>query len=105
MLSKQTKSRKSQNSPRPTRRGLTRLSPERSESVAVISQTPVSAPADLAGRFASILNGLGNREVGADALFETLKLEALDWGMDQGIDTKIVDTAEKPVAAESEDNH
>ncbi|WP_421760163.1 hypothetical protein [Devosia sp.] len=65
----------------------------------------MSAPADLTGRFASVLNGLNNREVGADALFETLKLEALDWGMDQGIDAKIVDTQEQPVTAESEDSH
>lgn len=71
----------------------------------MISQTSVSAPADLAERFSSVLNGLGNREVGADALFETLKLEALDWGMDRGIDTKIVNTAEQPVTAESEDSH
>ncbi len=71
----------------------------------MVSQTSVSAPADLAGRFAAVLDGLNNRDVSADALFETLKLEALDWGMDQGIDTKIVDTQEQPVTAESEDSH
>lgn len=53
----------------------------------------------LGARFASVLSGLRGREVGVDALFETLKLEALDWGFDQGIEAQVVDTEDRPVPA------
>ena len=59
----------------------------------------MNAPEDLGARFASILDKLGKREVGADALLETLRLEALDWGMDHGIDSHHVDLTDIPVTA------
>jgi hypothetical protein len=67
--------------------------------VAVVSATAVDAPADLGARFSSVLARLDGRNVGADALFETLKLEALDWGIDNDVETRLVDTDEKPVTA------
>ena len=47
----------------------------------------------------SVLARLDGRKVGADALFETLKLEALDWGIDHSVETEMLDTEEKPVIA------
>ena len=102
-MSKKTIFKELPDRPRPKRRGLTRLTHSPSESVAVIPQTSVSASADLAARFSSALRGLGKREVGAAALFETLKLETIDWGMDRDIETRLIDTAEQPVAAEQDD--
>lgn len=59
----------------------------------------VNAPEDLGARFASVLNKLGSREVSADALLETLRLEALDWGFDHGIDAHAVELSDTPVTA------
>ena len=59
----------------------------------------VNAPEDLGARFASVLNKLGNREASTDALLETLRLEALDWGMDHGIEAHDVDLSDTPVTA------
>jgi hypothetical protein len=72
------------------------------ESVAVVSATAVDAPADLGARFSSVLGKLDGRKVSADALFETLKLEALDWGIDHGVETELLDTEQKPVIAGDE---
>lgn len=85
--------------PRPKRRALARLSHALSESVAVIPQTGAGAPADLGARFSSVLSGLDGRTVGTDALFESLKLEVLDWAFDQGLDARLIDADEQPVAA------
>jgi len=67
--------------------------------VAVVSATAVDAPADLGARFSSVLGKLDGRSVGTDALFETLKLEALDWGLDHGVETEMLDAEQKPVIA------
>jgi len=85
--------------PRSKRRVLSRLSHTLTESVAVIPSQGVSAPADLAARFSSVLADAQGRAVSADALFDTLKLEALDWGIDNGVETKLIDTTEVPVTA------
>ena len=55
---------------------------------------------DLAGRFSDVLGGLAGRNVGADALFEALKLEVLDWGLDNNIAAKILDGAPAPEPVE-----
>jgi hypothetical protein len=60
----------------------------------------VSAPDDLGARFSSVLSQLNGRSVTADALFETLKLEALDWGLDHDIDTELVETQPAPATAD-----
>ena len=65
----------------------------------MVSATAVDAPADLGARFSSVLGKLDGRSVGVDALFETLKLEALDWGIDHGVETEMLDTEQKPVIA------
>lgn len=65
--------------------------------MAVVSATGVDAPADLGARFSSVLAKLDGRKVSADALFETLKLEALDWGIDNDVETRHVDTTQEPV--------
>lgn len=67
--------------------------------MAVVSATGVDAPADLGARFSSVLNKLDGRKVSADALFETLRLEALDWGIDNDVETSLVTLDEKPVTA------
>ena len=67
--------------------------------MAVVSATAVDAPADLGARFSSVLAKLDGRRVGADALFETLKLETLDWGIDRGVETEMLDAEQKPVIA------
>jgi len=67
--------------------------------VAVVSATGVDAPADLGARFSSVLAKLEGRKVSAEALFETLKLETLDWGIDNQIETSLVTLTEKPVTA------
>ena len=85
--------------PRPNRRGLVRLRRSLSESVAVVSATGVDAPADLGARFSSVLAKLDGRKVSAEALFETLRLEALDWGIDNDVETSLVSLDEKPVTA------
>jgi hypothetical protein len=59
----------------------------------------VSATADLAARFSSVLADAQGRTLSADALFDTLKLEALDWGFDHEVETRLIDTREAPVAA------
>lgn len=59
----------------------------------------VDAPADLGARFSSVLAKLDGRQVSADALFETLKLETLDWGLDNEVETALVALSEKPVTA------
>lgn len=70
--------------------------------MAVVSATSVDAPADLGTRFSSVLSKLDGRKVSADALFETLKLETLDWGMDNGVETSVVALDKKPVTADDE---
>ena len=65
----------------------------------MVSATAVDAPADLGARFSSVLDKLDGRRVGADALFETLKLETLDWGIDRGVETEMLDAEQKPVIA------
>lgn len=67
--------------------------------MAVVPATGVSAPADLAARFSSTLNQLDGRRISTDALFETLKIEALDWGIDNGVEAQVIDTEEAPVGA------
>lgn len=67
----------------------------------MVPAADVNAPKDLGARFASVLEKLGSREVSADALLETLRLEALDWGMDHGIDAHDVDLSDTPVTAGS----
>lgn len=67
--------------------------------MAVVSATGVDAPADLGARFSSVLAKLDGRNVGADALFETLRLEALDWGLDNDVEITLVEMDEKPVTA------
>lgn len=52
------------------------------------------APADLVERFSAVLSRLDGRSVSTDALFDTLRLETLDWGVDRNIDTETVRTAE-----------
>ena len=84
--------------PRSKRLALSRLSHTLNESVAVIPSKGVSAPADLAARLSSVFDDAKGRSVGADALFDALKLEVLDWGFDHGIEAKLIDTAEVPVA-------
>ncbi len=63
--------------------------------MAVVSATGVDAPADLGARFSSVLSKLDGRKVSADALFETLKLEALDWGIDNNVETSRVDARQE----------
>ncbi len=70
--------------------------------MAVVSATGVDAPADLGARFSSVLAKLDGRKVSADALFETLKLEALDWGIDNNVETSPVALDQKPVTADDE---
>jgi hypothetical protein len=50
-------------------------------------------------RFLSVLKDLEGRTVGADALFDVLKLEVLDWRLDHGVDTEAL--APMPDAADS----
>ena len=85
--------------PRPNSRGLVRLRRSLSESVAVVSATGVDAPADLGARFSAVLSKLDGRKVSADALFETLKLETLDWGIDNDVETSQIALDKKPVTA------
>lgn len=70
--------------------------------MAVVPVADVNAPEQLGARFASVLEKLGTREVSAEALLETLRLEALDWGFDNGIDAHDVDLSDTPVTAGSE---
>ena len=70
--------------------------------MAVVSATGVDAPADLGARFSSVLAKLEGRKVSAEALFETLKLETLDWGIDNQVETSIVTLTEKPVTADDD---
>jgi hypothetical protein len=70
--------------------------------VAVVSATGVDAPADLGARFSSVLAKLEGRKVSAEALFETLKLETLDWGIDNQVETSLVTLTEKPVTADDD---
>lgn len=65
----------------------------------MVPAVDVGAPADLAARFSSVLSKLGGRSVSAEALFDALKLETLDWGFDHGIDAQSVATDEVPVVA------
>jgi hypothetical protein len=63
------------------------------------SKVPAGAPEDLAARLTSILSGIDGRPVSTDALFETLRLEVLDWGFDHEIGTDMVTVVhEKPAA-------
>ena len=86
--------------PRSKRRVLRRLSHGLEEGVAVIPREGAGAPAGLAARFSSVLADAQGRNVSADALFGTLKLEALDWGFDTSVETTLIDTTEMPVAAD-----
>lgn len=70
--------------------------------MAVVSATGVDAPADLGARFSSVLAKLEGRKVSAEALFETLKLETLDWGIDNQVETSLVTLTEKPVTADDD---
>lgn len=101
-MSKRHSLKESAVGPRPNSRGLVRLRRSLSESVAVVSATGVDAPADLGARFSSVLSKLGGRKVSADVLFETLKLETLDWGIDNDVDASVVAFNEKPVPAGDE---
>lgn len=85
--------------PRSKRRVASRISQNLTESVAVIPPQGVDGPAALAARFSSVLADAQGRAVSADALFDTLKLEALDWGLDHDVETRLIDTAAQPVAA------
>lgn len=85
--------------PRHKRRSSSRDPKSPTESVAVVPSQGISAPADLAARFSSVLADAQGRTVSADALFDTLKLEALDWGIDNEVETRLIDTAEAPVTA------
>lgn len=67
--------------------------------MAVVPAAGVSAPDDLGARFSSVLGKLDGRRVSADALFETLKLEAIDWGFDTSVETRLIDMDEQPVTA------
>ncbi|MDC9824261.1 hypothetical protein PRN20_10980 [Devosia sp. ZB163] len=67
----------------------------------MVPVTAVEAPADLGARFSSVLSKLDGRSVSTDALFDTLKLETLDWGMDHGVKATDLDAEDTPVAAES----
>lgn len=67
--------------------------------MAVVSATGVDAPADLGARFSSVLAKLDGRQVSADALFETLRIETLDWGIDNDVETTLLARDEKPVTA------
>jgi len=78
-------------------RVLPRLNRLLRESAAVIVFDNPDPASDLAGRFSDVLGGLARRNVGADVLFETLKLEVLDWGLDNDIDTRILEGAPEPV--------
>ncbi|WP_156384517.1 hypothetical protein [Devosia sp. Root413D1] len=68
----------------------------------MVSATGVDAPADLGARFSSVLAKLDGRKVSADVLFETLRLETLDWGIDNNVETSAVALEEKPVTAGDE---
>lgn len=85
--------------PRSKQRAPVRDSQNPTESVAVSPPKGADAPADLAARFSSVLADAAGRSVSADALFDTLKVEALDWGLDHGVEAKLVDTTEQPVSA------
>ena len=85
--------------PRSKPRVMSRISQNLTESVAVIPSKGVSAPVDLAARFSSVLADAQGRTLSAEALFDTLKLEALDWGFDRDIETRLIDTTEQPVIA------
>ena len=67
--------------------GLSRLNRHLSESVAVFEPSQTNQTTDLQARFKSVLGGLDGRTVSADALFDVLRLEILDWGMDHQIET------------------
>jgi len=67
--------------------------------VAVVPAAGVGAPADLGARFSSVLAKLDGRKVSAETLFETLKLETLDWGLDNDVETAMVTLTGKPVTA------
>lgn len=67
--------------------GLSRLSRNLSESVAVFEPSQTNQTSDLQARFKSVLGGLDGRTVSVDALFDVLRLEILDWGMDHQIET------------------
>jgi hypothetical protein len=43
--------------------------------------------ADLVGRYLQALQSAKGKTVGANTIFEVLKLEAMDWRMDHGIGT------------------
>ncbi len=68
----------------------------------MVPASVAGAPADLAVRFSSVLASLKGRSVSTDALFEALRLEALDWGFDHDIDTQIVGSRELVTADEEE---
>ena len=54
------------------------------------------ASTDLQKRFKTVLEGLAGREVGTDALFDVLKLEVLDWRLDQGVgDAELKNAADR----------
>jgi len=66
----------------------------------VVPAASLDAPADLGARFSSVLAHLDGRKVSAGALFETLRLETLDWGLDHGLAVDTVETQMTPETAE-----
>lgn len=52
--------------------------------------SPADAAADLGIRFARTLEGIEGRSPSANALFEVLLLDALDWGVDQHVKVKLI---------------
>jgi hypothetical protein len=75
--------------------GLSRLSRHLSESVAVFEPNQDHQTTDLQDRLKAVFKGLEDRAVSADALFDVLRLEVLDWRIDHQIE---VETLTEPVA-------
>jgi len=66
--------------------GLSQLTRELSETVAVPDAAPADAHVDLQQRFLGVLSRLDGRSVDADTLFDVLRLEVLDWRLDNDIE-------------------
>ncbi len=79
---------------------MVRLERSVAEGMAVVPAAVVNAPEDdLGTRFASVLDKLGTREVGARALLDTLRLETLDWGFDHGVEIQAIECDDTPAVA------
>jgi hypothetical protein len=57
------------------------------------------ASTDLQKRFETVLKGIEGRVVGADLLFDVLRLEVLDWRLDHGVDADALKGASDPAEA------